>query len=91
MIAIDPNRVQTAAIVSDGSTPLEGGTCVIDKTGVPLDDWDTARAPEYTEEEWQQIMAGIESGKIPPLEIPDDPNVTVRFVDYPGGSCTAKD
>lgn len=79
------------ALVYILSTPLEGGTCVIDKTGVPLDDWDTVRAPEYTEEEWQQIIAGIESGKIPPLEIPDDPNVTVRFVDYPGGNCTAKD
>ena len=87
---IDPSWVQTVTFVFDGSTPLEGGTCVIDKTGVPLDDWDAAKAPQYTEEEWRQIIADIESGKIPPLEIPDDPNVTVRFVDYPGGNCTAK-
>lgn len=90
MTAIDPNRVQAATFVFDGSTPLEGGTCIVDKAGVPLDDWDMARAPQYTEEEWQQIIADIESGKIPPLEIPNDPNVTVRFVDYPGGNCTAK-
>ena len=87
---IDPSQVQTATFVFDGSTPLEGGTCVIGKTGVPLDDWDVAKAPEYTEEEWRQIIADIESGKIPPFEIPDAPNVTVRFVDYPGGNCTAK-
>ncbi len=91
MAAIDPSRVQNATFVFDGSTPLEGGTCIVDKAGVPLDDWDVARAPQYTEEEWQQIIADIESGKIPPLEIPDDPNVTVRFVDYPGGNCTVKD
>ena len=47
--------------------------------------------PTRTEEEWQQIIADIESGKIPPLEIPNDPNVSVSFVDYPGGNCTAKD
>lgn len=87
---IDPSQVQTATFVFDGSTPLEGGTCVIGKTGVAPDDWDVVKAPQYTEEEWQQIIADIESGKIPPLEIPDDPNVTVRFVDYPGGNCTAK-
>lgn len=87
---IDPSQLQTATFVFDGSTPLEGGTCVIGKTGVAPDDWDVVKAPQYTEEEWQQIIADIESGKIPPLEIPDDPNVTVRFVDYPGGNCTAK-
>ena len=43
------------------------------------------------EEEWRQIMADIESGKIPPFEIPDDPNVTVRFVNYPSESDAAKD
>lgn len=91
MTAIDPNRVQAATFVSDGSTPLEGGTFTIDKTGVAPDDWDVARAPQYTEAEWRQIMEDIESGKIPPFEIPNDPNVTVRFVNYPGGSDVAKD
>lgn len=91
MTAIDPNQVQTATFVFDGSTPLEGGTFTIDKTGVPSDDWDVARAPQYTEAEWRQIMADIESGKIPPFEIPNDPNVTVRFVNYPGGNDVAKD
>ena len=91
MTAIDPNRVQTATFVFDGSTPLEGGTFTIDKTGVPLDDWDVACAPQYTEAEWQKIMADIENGKIPPFEIPDDPNVTVRFVNYPSESDAAKD
>lgn len=90
MTAIDPSRVQNATFVFDGSTPLEGETCIVDKAGVPLDDWDVARAPQYTEEEWQQIISDIESGKIPPFEIPDDPNVTVRFVNYPGGSCAGK-
>lgn len=91
MTAIDPNQVQTATFVFDGSTPLEGGTFTIDKTGVPSDDWDVARAPQYTEAEWRLIMADIESGKIPPFEIPNDPNVTVRFVNYPGGNDVAKD
>lgn len=89
--AIDPDRVQAATFVFDGSTPLEGGTFTIDKTGVAPDDWDVARAPQYTEEERRQIIADIESGKIPPFEIPDDPNVTVRFVNYPGGGCAAAD
>ena len=87
MTAIDPDRVQAATFVFDGSTPLEGGACIVGKAGVPLDDWDVARAPQYTEEEWQQIIADIESGKIPPFEMPDDPNVTVHFVDYSDGNC----
>ena len=87
MTAIDPDRVQAATFVFDGSTPLEGGACIVGKAGVPLDDWDVARAPQYTEEEWQQIIADIESGKIQPYEIPDDPNVTVHFVDYSDGNC----
>lgn len=92
MTAIAPDQVQVAAVIFDGSTPLEGGTCTLDKAGgVPLDDWDVARAPQYTEEERRQIIADIESGKIPPFEIPDDPNVTVRLVDYSGGNCAAKD
>ena len=91
LVKIAPDQVQATTFVFDGSTPLEGGTCIIDKTDVLLDDWDVARAPEYTEEEWQQIIADIESGKIPPFELPDDPNVTVRFVDYSNGNCTAKD
>lgn len=45
--------------------------------------------PARTEEEWQQIIADIESGKIPPFEIPGDPNVTVSFVHYADGSCAA--
>ena len=56
-----------------------------------LDEENTFLPPTRTEEEWQQIIADIESGKIPPLEIPDDPNVTIGFEDYTGGSCTAKD
>lgn len=46
--------------------------------------------PSYTEEEMQQIIADIESGKIQPLEIPDDPNVTIGFMDYSGGNCVEK-
>lgn len=86
---IDPSWVQTG-YVFDGSTPVEGGSFTVEKTGIATDDWDVVKAPEYTEEEWRQIMADIESGKIPPFEVPDDPNVTVRFVDYPGGNRTAK-
>lgn len=90
LVKLAPDQVQVSTFVFDGSTPLEGETCIVDKAGVPLDDWDVARAPQYTEEEWQQIISDIESGKIPPFEIPDDPNVTVRFVNYPGGSCAGK-
>ena len=91
-VEIAPDQVQVATFIFDGSTPLEGSTCTLDKTdGVPLDDWDVARAPKYTEEEWRQIIADIESGKIPPLEIRNDPNVTVRVVDDPGGDCAAAD
>lgn len=90
MAPIDPSQVLTAFVVSDGSTPLPEGCVIMDKTGVPQDDWDVVSAPERTEEEWRQIIADIESGKIPPFEIPDDPNVTVRFVDYADGNCTEK-
>ena len=90
MAPIDPSQVKTSFVVSDGSTPLPAGFVITDKTGVPQDDWDVVRAPERTEEEWRQIIADIESGKIPPFEIPDDPNVTVSFVDYSGGNCSAK-
>lgn len=90
LVPIDPSQVRTAFVFSDGSAPLPEGSVVIDKTGVPLDDWDVTRAPERTEEEWRQIIADIESGKIPPFEIPDDPNVTVSFVDYTNGNCTEK-
>ena len=90
MTPIDSSQVKTSFVVSDGSTPLPAGFVVMDKTGVPQDDWDVATAPERTEEEWRQIMADIESGKIPPFEIPDDPNVTVSFMDYSDGNCTGK-
>ena len=90
LVPIDPSQVRTAFVFSDGSAPLPEGSVVIDKTGVPLDDWDVTRAPERTEEEWRQIIADIESGKIPPFEIPDDPNVTVSFVDYTNWNCTKK-
>ena len=90
MAPIDPSQVLTAFAFSDGSTPLPAGFVITEKTGVPQDDWDVVRAPERTEEEWRQIIADIESGKIPPFEIPDDPNVTVRFVDYADGNCTEK-
>ena len=90
MAPIDPSQVKTSFVVSDGSTPLPAGFVITEKTGVPQDDWDVVRAPERTEEEWRQIIADIESGKIPPFEIPDDPNVTVSFVDYSGGNCSAK-
>ena len=90
MAPIDPSQVKTSFVVSDGSTPLPAGFVITDKTGVPQDDWDVARAPQYTEEEWRQIIADIESGKIPPFEIPDDPNVTVRFINYSDGNCTGK-
>ena len=90
LVPIDPSQVRTAFVFSDGSAPLPEGSVVIDKTGVPLDDWDVTRAPERTEEEWRQIIADIESGKIPPFEIPDDPNVTVSFVDYTNGNYTKK-
>ena len=85
-VEADTGKVQTAvkAALSDGYVFTS------EKDGVPLDDWDVARAPQYTEEEWRQIMADIESGKIPPFEIPDDPNVTVSFVDYTNGNCTKK-
>lgn len=90
MKAIDPSQVKTAFLASDGSTPLPEGSVIIDKTGVPQDDWDVVRAPERTEEEWRQIIADIESGKIPPFEMPDDPNVTVHILDYADGNCTGK-
>ena len=81
-VETDTGKVQAAAKVAAS----DGYVFTSEKDGVPLDDWDVARAPQYTEEEWQQIMADIEDGKIQPYEIPDDPNVTVRFVDYPGGT-----
>ena len=90
LVPIDPSQVRTAFVFSDGSAPLPEGSVVIDKTGVPLDDWDVTRAPERTEEEWRQIIADIESGKIPPFEMPEDPNVTVSFMDYSDGNCTIK-
>lgn len=43
--------------------------------------------PTRTEEEWQQIIEDIKSGRIQPFEMPDDPNVTVSFVDYVNGNC----
>ena len=90
MAPIDSSQVKTSFVVSDGSTPLPEGFVVMDKTGVAQVDWVVATAPERTEEEWRQIIAGIESGKIPPFEIPDDPNVTVSFMDYSDGNCTGK-
>ena len=54
-----------------------------------LDEDMSSFRPTRTEEEWQQIIADIESGKIPPFEIPDDPNVTVHFVDHVDGNCAA--
>ena len=90
LVKIAPDQVQATTFVFDGATPLEGGTWTVDKTDVPLNDWDVApQAPEYTPEEWQQIIADIESGKIPPFELPDDPNVTVHFVDCVNGNCVA--
>lgn len=82
VVKLDPDNVRVAARLAPGA-----GTFITGKTGAPLDDWDAAQAPERTPEEWQQIIADIESGKIPPFEIPDDPNVTVRFVDYTDGNC----
>ena len=90
MTPIDSSQVKTSFVVSDGSTPLPAGFVITEKTGVPQDDWDVARAPQHTEEEWRQIIADIESGKIPPFEIPDDPNVTVSFINYSDGNCTGK-
>ena len=86
-VEADTIKVQAAAKVAVS----DGYVFTSEKDGVPLDDWDVAKAPEYTPEEWQQIIADIESGKIPPLEIPNDPNVTVRIVNYPGGCDAAKD
>lgn len=85
-VEADTGKVQAAAKVAMS----DGYVFTSEKDGVPLDDWDVARAPQYTEEEWRQIMADIESGKIPPFEIPDDPNVTVDFVDYTNGNYTEK-
>ena len=67
-VEADTGKVQAAAKVAVS----DGYVFTSEKDGVPLDDWDVARAPQYTEEEWRQIMADIESGKIPPFEIPDD-------------------
>ncbi len=78
---IDRDKVEAISFVFDGSTPMPEGSVILDKTGVPLDDWDVVSAPERTEEERRQIKIDIESGKIPPFEMPDDPGVTVRFVD----------
>ena len=86
-VEADTGKVQAAAKVAMS----DGYVFTSEKDGVPLDDWDVAQAPEYTPEEWQQIISDIESGKIPPFEMPDDPNVTVHFVDYPGGSNAEKD
>ena len=85
-VEADTGKVQAAAKVGVS----DGYVFTSEKDGVPLDDWDVAQAPQYTEEEWRQIMADIESGKIPPFEIPDDPNVTVDFVDYTNGNYTEK-
>lgn len=88
--AIDPSQVRSAFVV-DGSADFDGLTFTLEKTDAAPDDWDVAQAPQYTEAEWRQIISDIESGKIPPFEIPDDPNVTVRFVNYPGCVAPAKE
>ena len=89
--AVDPRQVRSAYVI-DGSAAFGGLTFTLEKTdNVPLDDWDVAQTPQYTEAEWRQIISDIESGKIPPFEIPDDPNVTVRFVNYPGCTAPAKE
>ena len=67
----------------------DGDMRLIAKDQGELEEEPSFLPPTRTEEEWQQIIADIESGKIPPFEMPDDPNVTVSFVDYPNGSCTA--
>lgn len=85
-VEADTGKVQAAAKVAMS----DGYVFTSEKDGVPLDDWDVAQAPEYTPEEWQQIISDIESGKIPPFEMPDDPNVTVDFVDYTNGNYTEK-
>ncbi len=90
MTAFDPFRVQVATRVELGQDTFAafyGSIFTVDKDDALLEDWDTARAPERTEEEWRQIIADIESGKIPPFEIPDDPNVKVLFVNYADGNC----
>lgn len=91
LVKIDPSSVQLATAVEpgDGTFVLTGGTYTADKVSTALDDWDVVRSTERTEEEWQQIIADIESGKIPPYEVPDDPNMDVSFVTVPGGRCTA--
>ena len=78
-VEADTGKVQAAAKVAVS----DGYVFTSEKDGVPLDDWDVAQAPQYTPEEWRQIIADIESGKIPPYEAPDDPNVTVQFVELP--------
>lgn len=88
--AIDPSHVRSAFVI-DGSAAFDGLTFTLEKTDAAPDDWDVAQAPQYTEAEWRQIISDIESGKIPPFEIPDDPNMTVRFVNYPGCVAPAKE
>ncbi len=90
LTAIDPSQVQVATRVELGQDTFAafyGSIFTVDKDDALLEDWDTARAPERTEEEWRQIIADIESGKIPPFEIPDDPNGKVLFVNYADGNC----
>ncbi len=92
MVKIDPSGVQVATMVrpNDGTFATSGGTMTVEKIGEStLNDWDVVRSTERTEEEWRQIIADIESGKIPPYEVPDDPNIDVGFVAVPGGRCMA--
>ena len=85
----DADEVQTA--VPDQQFG-QGGSwewSLIPKAQSGLEEDLTSFHPARTEEEWQQIIADIESGKIPPFEIPGDPNVSVSFVDYVDENCAA--
>lgn len=56
---------------------------VISKDEIVWDEEELSHLPIHSEEEMQQILADIESGKIQPFEIPEDADVTFRFVKIP--------
>lgn len=56
---------------------------VIPKDQLRWDEDALALAPGHSEEEMEQIIADIESGKIQPFEIPEDTYSTFRFVKIP--------
>ena len=85
----DADEVQTAVPEQQFGQDGSWEWSLIPKAQSGLEEDLSSFHPARTDEEWQQILDDIKSGKIPPFEIPGDPNVTVSFVHFADGSCVA--